>query len=290
MRLVSFCIGREKHIGIRAEAGILDLNAASGSMTNDMKEFLAMGEEGILQAQKLLSSLNKEWIVANEKISLLAPVPDPGKILCIGHNYSGHIGIGKTEAPEYPNLFCKTGNTIVADGEAILLPPVTEMVEYEAELMAVIGKQAYQVSEEEAESCIAGYTLFNDVSARDYQKRGSQWMLGKCFDTFGPMGPELVTPDEIPDVYHLELELRVNGVLKQKINTDKMIFSVPYLISYISQVMTLEVGDVIATGTPAKLPQAAEEKRSLRDGDIVEMSIEKIGVLKNPVRSAPVKK
>ena len=289
MRLVSFRIGQEDHIGVRTDAGILDLNTASSSMPRDMKSFLAMGQEGISQAQKLLSSLKKEWIVPNDLVSLLAPVPNPGKILCIGHNYSGHIGIGKTELPEYPNLFCKTDNTIIAHGDAILIPAVTEMVEYEAELLAVIGKQAYQVSEQEAESCIAGYTLFNDVSARDYQKRGSQWMLGKCFDTFGPMGPELVTPDEIPDVYHLELELRVNGELKQKINTDKMIFSVPYLISYISQVMTLEVGDVIATGTPAKLPAAAEEKRSLQDGDVVEMSIEKIGVLKNPVRNAPSK-
>jgi acylpyruvate hydrolase len=286
MRLVSFRIGKEKHIGIRTDAGILDLNAPSETKPEDMKSFLVMGEEGISQAQKLLSSLKKEWIVTDEDISLLAPIPDPGKIICIGHNYSGHIGIGKSELPEYPNLFCKTGNTIIAHGEVIVLPPVTEMVEYEAELMAVIGKQAYRVSEQEAESCIAGYTLFNDVSARDYQKRGSQWMLGKCFDTFGPMGPDLVTPDEISDVYGLEMELRVNGVLKQKINTDKMIFSVPYLISYISQVMTLEVGDVIATGTPAKLPQAVEEKRSLRDGDVVEMHIEKIGVLKNPVRSA----
>jgi acylpyruvate hydrolase len=286
MRLVSFRMGEEKHIGVRTDAGILDLNTASASMPNNMKSFLAMGQEGITQAQELLSSLIKERIVSEKEISLLAPIPNPGKILCIGHNYSGHIGIGKKELPEYPKLFCKTANTVIAHEDSIHIPPATKMVEYEAELMVVIGKRAYQVSEKEAENCIAGYTLFNDVSARDYQKRTSQWMLGKCFDTFGPMGPELVTKDEIPDVYHLEMELRVNGELKQKINTDKMIFSVPYLISYISQVMTLEVGDVIATGTPAKLPQAAEEKRSLQDGDIVEMSIEKIGVLKNPVLKA----
>ena len=130
-------------------------------------------------------------------------------------------------------------------------------MDFEAELMAVIGKRAYRVTEEEAQSCIAGYTIFNDVSARDYQKRTSQWMLGKSFDTFGPMGPALVTADEFPDAYALNMELTVNGVPQQRVNTREMIFSVPYLIAYISQVMTLEVGDVIATGTPAKLPEAA---------------------------------
>ncbi|MBI9049176.1 MAG: fumarylacetoacetate hydrolase family protein [Anaerolineaceae bacterium] len=284
MRLISFRFGQEQHIGIRMDAGILDLNIASNDLPMDMISFLNLGKQGILQAQKMLSSFKNEWILAEDEVELLAPVPNPGKILCIGHNYSGHIGIGKTELPEYPNLFCKTGNTIIADQQAIIIPQASDQADFEAELMVVIGKRAYCVSEKEAEECIAGYTLFNDVSARDYQKRTSQWMLGKCFDTFGPMGPDLVTPDEIPDLYQLELELRVNGVLKQKINTDKMIFSAPFLISYISQVMTLEVGDVIATGTPAKLPEAAARKQFLQDGDIVEMSIEKLGVLQNPVR------
>ena len=284
MRLISFRIGQEEHIGIRMDAGILDLNTASKTLPKDMKTFLALGQEGLSQARSLCSSLKKDWLVSECDIRLVAPIPNPGKILCIGHNYHGHMGIGKTEVPEYPNLFSKTGNTVIAHEEAIVIPPTTEMVDYEAELMVVIGKPAYRVSELEAGQCIAGYTLFNDISARDYQKRSSQWMLGKSFDTFGPMGPDLVTVDEVPDVYHLELELRVNGILKQKINTDKMIFSVPFLISYISQGMTLEVGDVIATGTPAKLPEAAAEKRPLQEGDLVEVFVEKIGVLKNIVK------
>jgi acylpyruvate hydrolase len=218
-------------------------------------------------------------------VTLLAPIPRPDKIICIGHNYQGHIGIGKTELPEYPNLFCKTVNTITGHNHPILLPPVTQQVDFEAELMAVIGKRAHLVTEEEAQTCIAGYTIFNDVSARDYQKRTNQWMLGKSFDTFGPMGQALVTPDEIPDPYALDLELTVNGVPQQRVNTKDMIFSVPYLISYISQVMTLEVGDVIATGTPSKLPEAAdaERKRFLQSGDVVEIKIEKLGVLRNTV-------
>jgi len=186
--------------------------------------------------------------------------------------------------PEYPNLFCKTVNTVIGHNQPIVIPPVTAQADYEAELMAVIGKRARNVSESEAETCIAGYTIFNDVSARDSQKRKSQWMLGKSFDTFGPMGPALVTPDEIPDLYNLEMELTVNDIPGQRINTCDMIFSVPYLISYISQVLTLEVGDVIATGTPSRLPEAAEQKRFLQAGDVIEITIEKLGTLRNTVQ------
>jgi acylpyruvate hydrolase len=130
---------------------------------------------------------------------------------------------------------------------------------------------------------VAGYTVFNDVSARDYQKRTSQWMLGKSFDTFGPLGPALVTTDELPDPHCLELELAVNGVPKQRANTRDLIFSVPFLVAYLSTVMTLEPGDIIATGTPAKLPEAANPQRFLEPGDMVRVTIEKIGMLNNPV-------
>jgi acylpyruvate hydrolase len=148
--------------------------------------------------------------------------------------------------------------------------------------MVVIGRSAWQVSEEDALGHVAGYTIFNDVSARDIQKRTSQWMLGKSFDTFGPMGPALVTCDEVPDPHCLELELTVNGIPKQRANTRDLIFPVPFLV-YLSQVMRLEPGDVIATGTPAKLPEAAEPRVFLRAGDRVNISIEKLGVLENPV-------
>jgi acylpyruvate hydrolase len=188
--------------------------------------------------------------------------------------------------PDFPNLFCKTVNTTTAHNQPIIIPPISAQVDFEAELMAVVGKRAHRVLEDKAESCIAGYTIFNDVSARDYQKRTSQWMLGKSFDTFGPMGQALVTTDEVPDPYTLDMELTVNGVPQQRINTHDMIFSIPYLISYISQVMTLEVGDVIATGTPSKLPEAAEHKRFLQAGDVVEITIEKLGTLRNPVMSS----
>jgi len=284
MRLVTFCHEHRERIGLQLESHVLDLSRVSAGIPTDMKAFLSLGESVLAQTHEALASVKEEWLLAESDVTLLAPIPRPDKILCIGHNYAGHLGIGKTELPEYPNLFCKTVNTITAHNQPIVIPPATTQADFEAELMAVIGKRAYQVTEEEAESCIAGYTIFNDVSARDYQKRTSQWMLGKSFDTFGPMGQALVTKDEIPDPYTLDLELTVNGVTGQRVNTCDMIFSIPYLISYISQVMTLEVGDVIATGTPSKLPEAAEQKRFLQAGDVVEIMIEKLGTLRNTVQ------
>lgn len=262
------------------------MSRVSGKIPTDMKAFLTLGESALHEIQEILASTKEEWHAPEKDVTLLAPIPRPEKILCVGHNYAGHIGIGKTELPEYPNLFSKTVNTIIGHNHPIVIPSTSTQVDFEAELMAVIGKRAYQVTEKEAKSCIAGYTIFNDVSARDYQKRTSQWMLGKSFDTFGPMGQALITTDEVPDPYTLDLELTVNNIPQQRVNTCDMIFSVPYLISYISQVMTLEVGDVIATGTPSKLPDAAAHQRFLQAGDVVEIKIEKLGTLRNTVRSS----
>lgn len=281
MRLVTFSHRDHERIGVQSESGILDLSRVSPDLPTDMKAFLSLGDPAFAQAREALASMKEEWLLPESDVTLLAPIPRPNKILCMGHNYVGHIGIGNTELPQYPNLFCKTMNAIIAHDQPIVIPPATRQVDFEAELMVVIGKCVRSVSQAEAESCIAGYTIFNDVSARDYQKRTSQWMLGKSFDTFGPMGPALVTPDDVSDPYSLDMELTVNGVSQQRVNTRDMIFSVPFLISYLSQVMTLEVGDVIATGTPSKLPEAAEQKRFLQAGDVVEITIEKLGTLRN---------
>lgn len=286
MRLVTFRHENRERIGVQLESPILDLSRASAGIPTDMKSFLSMGETALVQTHEAIDSVKEDWFLPASDVTLLAPVPRPDKILCIGHNYQGHIGIGKTEPPEYPNLFCKTVNTITGHDRPIIVPPASQQADFEAELMVVIGKRAYRVTEEEAQTCVAGYTIFNDVSARDYQKRTTQWMLGKSFDTFGPMGPALVTRDEVCNPHMLELQLTLNGVPQQSVNTRDMIFSVYYLISYISQVMTLEVGDVIATGTPARLPEAAEQKRFLRAGDVVEITIEKLGTLRNTVMSS----
>ena len=279
-------MNRER-IGVQLHSHILDLSQVSAGIPTDMKAFLSLGELALAQAYEALASMQEEWLLAESDVIFLAPLPRPDKILCIGHNYAGHMGVGKTEPPEYPNLFSKTLNTVTGHNQPILIPPASTQVDFEAELLAVIGRRAHQVSESEAESCIAGYTIFNDVSARDYQKRTSQWMLGKSFDTFAPMGQALVTKDEVLDPYTLDLELTVNGIPQQRVSTRDLIFSVPFLISYISQVMTLEVGDVIATGTPSKLPEAAQQKRFLQAGDVVEIRIDSLGSLRNPIQLAP---
>jgi len=288
MQLVTFqhkgqvCLGTQ--ILRDGRAYLLELHRVQSDLPADLLSFLRAGPSMMERVREVVSASTdmSQWFLASE-VTLLAPLPRPGKILCVGHNYKGHLGIGREDLPDYPNIFCKTANTIIGCGQPILIPKASTQVDYEAELMVVIGKTARQVPESEALAHVAGYTLFNDVSARDFQKRTSQWMLGKSFDTFGPMGPALVTADEIPNPQCLDLELTVNGVPKQRTNTRDMIFTVPFLVSYLSAVMTLEPGDVIATGTPAKLPEAASPQRFLEAGDRVRITVEKLGILENQV-------
>jgi acylpyruvate hydrolase len=250
-------------------SGLLPLLTAGASALDGAREALASGEPGA-------------WLPERE-VTLLAPLPRPGKILCLGHNYKGHIGLGRTELPEYPTLFSKTPNTVIGPGEAIVVPPVTEQADFEAELAVVIGPGGRNIPEAEAMAHVAGYTIANDVSARDYQKRTSQWMIGKSFDTFCPLGPALVTPDEVPDPYSLDLVLTLNGIERQRTNTADMIFSIAFLIAYLSAVMTLETGDLILTGTPAHLPADSDTPAFMRPGDVVEITIDRLGKLSNPV-------
>ena len=256
MHLITFSHHNRGRLGamvtLDGRGYVLDLGLARPDLPSEMNEFLQLGETALTSARQALASPDRSWLVPRADVTLLAPVPRPGKIICLGHNYSDHMGIGKTEPPEYPTFFCKTVNTVIGPGQAIVIPRVTSQVDYEAELAVVIGKRARHVAQEHALDFVAGYTIFNDVSARDYQKRTSQWMIGKSFDTFGPMGPALVTADEIPDPHRLELSLTLNGLEMQRTNTANMIFSIPFVIAYLSAVMTLEPGDVISTGTPAK--------------------------------------
>lgn len=283
MHLVTFEHHGQIRLGAQVGESILDLNKANPALPADIFLLLSAGASTLGLAREALAEAKPDAFIALSEATLLAPLPRPGKILCIGHNYQGHIGIGKTELPEYPNFFCKTANVITAHGQPIFIPRVTSQVDYEAELAVIIGKRGRDIPEAEAMDFVAGYSIFNDVSARDFQKRTSQWFLGKSFDSFGPLGPALVTKDEISDPHCLDLELTVNGMPKQRTNTSDLIFSVPFLVSYLSQVMTLDPGDIIATGTPAKLPEAANPQRFLESGDVVEITIEKLGMLRNPI-------
>jgi acylpyruvate hydrolase len=287
MQLITFSHRNRSRLGallaLDGQEYVLDLSLARPNLPTDLVEFLQIGETALTSARQALASPDRACLTPRADVTLLAPVPRPGKIVCLGHNYFDHMGISKTEPPEYPTFFCKTANTIIGPGQAIVVPAVTSQVDYEAELAVVIGKRARHVAQAHALEFVAGYTIFNDVSARDYQKRTSQWMIGKSFDTFGPMGPALVTADEIPDPHCLELSLTLNGQEMQRTNTGNMIFSIPFVIAYLSAVMTLEPGDVISTGTPAKTELARSLPPFMKPGDTVKISVEKIGELVNPV-------
>lgn len=221
---------------------------------------------------------------AIEEVQLLAPIPRPLKIIGIGVNYYGHAKETGRDVPNAPILFSKPPTAIVGPGANIVIPNGVSKVDYEVELGVVIGKSARNVTVDDADDYIGGYTVFNDVSAREYQFRDGQWFRGKSFDTFAPMGPCLTLPDQIPNPQDLKLQLRLNGETRQNSSTSDMIFSVADLIADISQVMTLEPGDVIATGTPAGVGHVAKPKPIyLQPGDFVEAEIAGIGILRNPV-------
>ena len=215
------------------------------------------------------------------------PVPAPPKILCVGRNYAEHAREGGGAPPEIPIYFGRFPHSLLGPGEPFVLPAASEQVDFEGELAAVIGRRGRDIPESRALDYVAGYTVFNDISIRDYQRRTTQWMIGKNFDRSGPLGPALVTRDEVPDPQALRLTVDVSGERMQEAGTDIMIFSVAYLIADVSRALTLEPGDLIATGTPSGVGFARKPPRWLRAGDVVRVSITSVGVLETPVVAAP---
>jgi len=288
MRLVTFLQNGEVRLGaLRTHDGqevIVDLNRAEPRLPASMLDFLAAGERARELAVEVLQEAPASAMHEREAVTLKAVLTNPGKIICIGLNYRDHAAETHQSIPEVPMVFAKYNNTLVGSGEPILLPRVTQRVDYEAELAVIIGKRGRSIAEAEAMDYVAGYSIFNDISARDYQMRTSQWTIGKTFDTFGPFGPALVTADEIADPHALALRLSIDGEVLQDSNTRELIFSIPRLIAYLSSVMTLEPGDVIATGTPAGVGFTRRPPRFLRSGETVRVEIEGIGVLEKPVK------
>lgn len=289
MHLVTFSLpgGSPRPGALLTQAGlefILDLQRADPRLPGSLMDLIQAGEPALARARAAVQEApSAARLPPGADITLHAPIPRPGKIVCLGHNYHDHMGLGRSEPPEFPTIFSKPSSCVTGPGQPICIPPETQQVDYEGELAVVIGRTARRAPLEKALDYVAGYTIFNDVSARDYQKRTSQWMLGKAFDTFGPMGPALITRDEIPDPHRLELTLTVNGLELQRGSTANMIFSIPFLIAYLSAVMTLEPGDLLSTGTPAKTALAKSLPPFLKPGDEVSVWIEGIGALTNPV-------
>src|SRR5262245_21690151 len=262
----------------------IDLHGTDPALPTSVREFLQMGRRALHAVYDAIRRRKAIEFSADE-VKLLPPIPDPPKIVCIGLNYRDHAAESGAPIPKEPVLFSKYATALIGHGEAIVLPPVSQEVDYEAELVIIVGKGGRNIPKETAASHAAAYTCRHDVSARDWQlkKDGKQWMVGKTFDTFAPTGPVAVTADELPDPHNLPVRLRLNGQTMQDGNTNQMIFGVGDLLAYLSQVFTLEPGDLIFTGTPPGVGFARKPPVFLKPGDVAEVEIEGIGVLRNPV-------
>lgn len=263
----------------------IDIHATEANLPGNMRQILAGGVDFFKAIADLGSRPNAvKYPVSQAKFH--APVVDPQKIICVGLNYKDHAAESGSPIPRDPVLFSKYPTALIGHGETIVLPKVSQEVDYEAEFVIVIGKKGRHLTMKNALEHVAGYTVGHDVSARDWQlkKDGKQWMVGKTFDTFAPAGPSLVTKDEVPDPRNLPIRLRLNGQMMQNSTTNQMIFGVEDLLVYISQVVTLEPGDLIYTGTPPGVGNARKPPVFLKDGDVVEVEIDGLGLLRNPVR------
>ncbi|NOV02792.1 fumarylacetoacetate hydrolase family protein [Paenibacillus planticolens] len=295
MKLLTFVQNGEYRLGIKLEQYVLDVQAALQAVPSNktlpatIHEVIEGGSEAVellgAYAESVMSLVdNKEAYVLDETALTLGPcVTNPNKMICVGLNYRKHAEETNAAIPEFPILFNKFNNTLASQGEQIPLPAVSQKVDYEAELVIVIGKTAKYVSREDALSHVFGYCNVNDLSARDLQLRTQQWMLGKICDKFSPLGPYLVTADEVGDPNKLDIRCIVNGEVRQSSNTSDMIFYCDEIVSYISQHMTLEPGDIIFTGTPegVVLGYPPQKQVYLKDGDQVTIQIEKLGSLTN---------
>jgi len=276
------------HVGaVLGDDRVLDLNAAFGSEApGDILEWFDLDRPWVSLARSLAADPPANAVRSLADVRLLAPVPRPRKVICIGLNYRDHAIEAKAEIPKTPVVFSKFTTAVTGPGDPIVLPAASRKVDYEAELAVVIGRRAKGVARDRAYDVVLGYTNFNDVSARDLQFADRQWQRGKSCDTFAPFGPWIVTADEVPDPHALRIRFRLNGETLQDSNTSQMIFGVPELIAFLSETITLEPGDVIATGTPSGVGFARTPSVYLKDGDIGEVEIEGLGVLRNPVMSA----
>ncbi|MFF2486875.1 fumarylacetoacetate hydrolase family protein [Microbacterium sp. NPDC058062] len=277
MRLVTYAgADGARPAAVVAGDRVLDLGGIAGSVTA-----LLSSDAALAAAREAVASADADSLPVLDAAALLAPVV-PGKILCLGYNYRGHVpdGVDPTaNDPEYPDVFVKTSNTLAGPNDAVVIPPGATDVDYEGEVAVVIGRRAQRVALEDALDHVGGYTILNDVSDRAWQRRQSQWALGKCSDGFAPLGPWVVTPDEAPDPQDLLVEVVRDGVVTVSQSTSTTIFSVAYVIHHLSQVLTLEPGDIVSTGTPQKLPAAQDAHRPLADGDAVTVRIAGLGEL-----------
>lgn len=284
MKLLTYRQGERLALGIKTDQGVLPVLDNEGiSAVEAVQRLIEKGEAGVNELSLQVDEANDTDYVNEEELDLGPCVPKPGKIICVGLNYRKHAEESNMDIPKYPILFNKYNNSLAGHGDRIPLPADSEQVDYEAELAIVIGRTAKNVSKENALDYVYGYCAANDLSARDLQFRSQQWLLGKSLDGFCPLGPYLVTADEVGNPNDLDISCTVNGEIRQQSNTSDMIFHCDDIVSYISRYMTLAPGDVILTGTPEGVvlgcPEA--ERVWLKDGDEVTVEIEGLGRLRN---------
>jgi acylpyruvate hydrolase len=313
MRLLTYEFQGRIRLGAEQDGYVVDLNRgyalllasrgvvrfqgqADRELPADMRGFLELWDQSLSRAKEVLAfagglqrgggPLVQAVMQPLQTVRLRAPILDPRKIICLGLNYRDHAQESKADIPSDPILFSKYATAIIGPEDPILLPAVSKEVDYEAELAFLMARRGRHIPKAQALEYVAGYTILHDVSARDYQirKPGGQWMSGKTFDTFAPLGPALVTKEDIPDPHVLDIQCTVSGELLQSSNTRHLIFSIPDIVAYCSHIFTLEPGDVIATGTPGGVGFARKPPRFLKEGDVATVTIQGIGALRNPVR------
>lgn len=282
MKFFNYKSGIFQGIGIKSQDGLLrGLNEKDANFPGTLESLIVKGKD----LNSIYALLEKAPQLREDKIQFLPLVEKPSKIVCIGLNYADHAKEAGQPIPDYPSIFLRNANSLLGHKQDIIHPTDTNSLDYEAELAFIIGKQGRHIKTTNALEYVTGYSIFNDVSVREFQFKSTQWTMGKNFDATGPLGPFLVTPEELPKgASGLNIMTRLNGTVLQKSNTDQLIFSVAKIIEILSRVMTLEPGDIIITGTPAGVGAAREPKLYMHDGDVCEVEIEGIGVLRNTIK------
>ena len=281
MRFVTFKADGQAKPGVISDVdAVLDLSTIGFS---SLLQFIESGQDAWEKAAIFADQAPASAKHKLSEVKLRAPIPRPRKLICVGLNYRDHAAETGAQIPSVPTIFNKFATAVIGPGDNIILPRVSKAPDYEAEFAFVIGQGGRHIAAEDWRNHVFGYTIVNDVTARDYQRATSQWLMGKTFDTFAPMGPWIVTADEIPDPHTLDIQIDVSGEILQNSNTRELIFKVPDLVAFLSTVFTLEAGDVVSTGTPAGVGFVRKPPRFLRPGDDVVVKIPAIGELRNPV-------
>jgi acylpyruvate hydrolase len=286
MKIVAFEGQGGSRIGVVDGDQVIDLQAAEPRVPNDLGEWLAKTNGDTKQLAEIAKRAPANARRSLSAIQYALPVGRPGKIICLGLNYLEHVkeGSQRDNIPKFPTIFMRGLTSMVPHAAPIIRPQASETLDYEAELILVVGKRAKHLTTANATSCIAGYSCGNEGSVREFQRKTTQWDMGKNFDRTGGFGPWLVTADELPDAAKgLKIQSRLNGTVMQSDNTDNMMFPIPEMLAYITQGISLEPGDVIFTGTPSGVGHARKPPVWMKSGDIIEVEIERVGILRNPI-------